>query len=71
MLRSWLGRAAMVSGTAAPIMDSILSGTPRTVHVNVRNGGSIAAQLLTVSGSLVRPRRKGLTIMTSQSVHPE
>ena len=26
---------------AAPIMDSILTGTPRTVHVNVRNGGSI------------------------------
>jgi len=26
---------------AAPIMDSLLTGTPRTVHVNVRNGGSI------------------------------
>lgn len=26
---------------AAPIMDSVLTGTPRTVHVNVRNGGSI------------------------------
>jgi alpha-galactosidase len=26
---------------AAPIMDSVLTGTPRTVHVNVRNGGSV------------------------------
>jgi alpha-galactosidase len=26
---------------AAPIMDSIVTGTSRTVHVNVRNGGSI------------------------------
>ena len=26
---------------AAPIMDSVVTGTPRRVHVNVRNGGSV------------------------------
>jgi alpha-galactosidase len=27
---------------AAPIMDSVVTGTPRRVHVNVRNGGSVS-----------------------------
>ncbi len=27
---------------AVPIMDSVWTGTPRTVHVNVRNGGSVS-----------------------------